>query len=80
MGLGEFAGGFAGQEDEKRAEHFSAESADVAAEGVDAGEIAGEFLVEEFLDRVEFGADAFGERVQNGGRRVGHMAGDYRDC
>jgi hypothetical protein len=70
VGVREFAGGFAGEEDEEGAEHFSAEAADVAAEGVDAGEVAGEFSVEAFLDGVEFRADAFAESVEDRGARL----------
>jgi hypothetical protein len=79
--FGKFAGGFAREEDEEWAEHLAAESGNMFAEGVDAGEFAVEFLVEAYLDGVEFGTDAFAERIQNGGggARLWHIAEDYMD-
>jgi hypothetical protein len=81
VGVGEFAGGFAGEEDEEWAEHFSAESGNMFAECIDGGEFAVEFAVEEFLDGVQFRTDGLAERVQNGegGTRLCHMDGHYMD-
>jgi hypothetical protein len=75
VGEGLFVGGVsrgeAGEEDEHGAEHFAAELADVGNEGVDVGEIGGEFFGEEFVN----GEELRGDEIREGGCDSGHGGG-----